>query len=357
MRLTLGDIRNNTRVPQKIGVCPSDSRIPSYVNSAQQMLIPRGKWWGTYGKFRMCASNGCITLPSCMATIESAAVCHRPVSVRDQWFEFMENGAGTGNECSMWNEARSLGRFATFSDINGTDKSIKLVCDVAADVGALVTVTGWDQNGNWVRTQQNGVWTDGQVFALAQGAGVISITGWTRIKDLLFPSQYMNGQSWLYEHNATANTDRLIGHYQYNDTRPSFARYFFSGVYYATQDPTICACSQNGEVTPQSNVKCTAGTQTTVEVMAKLDVVPVVKDTDYLILTCIPAIEAMVEGLVNAEKESDHFKRIQIRGAARADAVSFLNEELDHYLGSGRKIGIQMVGSSVGELDPVCNFV
>lgn len=352
-RVTLGDAKDPTqcRIAQSIGACPTDDRFLAILNEGIQRLITKGHWWGTVARYKFCANDGCITLPRQVATIEAVAVCGHPVQVRDFWYEFLENGYGTRNPpnpagtvsagcCGQggcgFNEAIMRGRFPTFADLKGVNKQLRFVCDLPTDVGKQVLALGYDENKNWIRTLQGGVYKDGELISLAQSPGTNSTKLFTVLTDLQFPSN-RDGQVWLYEYNTSDATQRLIGKYEYDETRPSYARYYFPGI-----RPTV------------TNGACT---QTFVELIGKLDFVPVKNDTDYLSIANLPALKEICMAINSAEHEPDATKKAAIITAGLVSAVRELDSEADHFLGSGRKMGMNIIGSSVGSLDPVQNFI
>lgn len=352
MRFTFADVQNS-RIPAVLGVGPNDPRLLQWTNEGTQRLLFSGKWWGTVSRFNICATSGCITLPKPIATIEAVNLNGRPTPVRDFWYEFLANGAGTrqsqvssgtstsgsccGSGCCGMNEAIQRGNFPVFTDIKGTTSKANFICDLAADIGNQVLVLGYDQNGNWIRTVQNGVYADGEVLTLAQNPGVISQNFFQIITGIQFLNQ-MNGQSWLYGYD-TANNNLLtmLGHYQYDETNPSYRRYFFPSIF-----------------SSQSSSGCT---QTKVEVAGKLDYYPIKNPTDYLIIGNIPALKEMLSALKKAENEPDSVKANQIIATGMDTAIQVLDAELDHQLGSGRTIGMTIEGSSVGSNEPVLNFL
>jgi hypothetical protein len=99
-RLTLTDI-NNSRIPASVGECAGSTRFLAWLNEAQQRLLTKGIWWGTYGKYRMAAYGGVITMPPQLATIESVALNHVPIPIHDLWYEFLDNGFGTRSPCTV----------------------------------------------------------------------------------------------------------------------------------------------------------------------------------------------------------------------------------------------------------------
>ncbi len=338
MRITLIDVKNS-RIPAALGICATDARLIAWLNEAVERLLYEGKYFGTYAKFRICSTDNCITLPRQIATIEVAAVCGRWIPVHDLWFEFLESGAGTRGgqgQCGL-NEADYRGAFPTFSDLIGTNKKLRWLCDVSDDIGKEALFLGYDQNGNWIRTVQNGALADGEVIAASQSPGTLSSNFFSSVTDIQFPSD-MAGQHWLYEYNNDTTVLRLIGHYQYDETRPSYARYFI---------PSLASCGQT-----VSDGTCNSRM---VEIIGKLAFIPVQVDTDYVIFGNIPALKEMMVALKYAENEMDSLRKNAIVASGLAVAKSILDKELSHYLGDGREVGITMMGSSVGHIDPVYN--
>ena len=92
MRLTLASAK--TTVARALGMCTTDSRLIPLINEATERLLYKGKWKGTYGVYRFCTTQGCITLPRQLETVEKWALCDQPGIVRNDWYEFIEGGYG-----------------------------------------------------------------------------------------------------------------------------------------------------------------------------------------------------------------------------------------------------------------------
>lgn len=208
MRNTLQNLMDS-RVPYNLGICPTDPRLVQWSNEGIQRLLWLGKYWGTTSIFDICTTNGCITVPREIATVEAVNVCGQPVPVRDFWYQFLANGPGSWEDyCSTWNNGTqwfgcanggliSKGNRPTFGEIGLTPSQISFACDVSTDIGKKVLVLGYDLNNNWVRTIQNGSYADGEMIALAQAGGTKSVTFFSNVTDIQFQVP-MDGQSWLY---------------------------------------------------------------------------------------------------------------------------------------------------------------
>jgi hypothetical protein len=354
-RVTLGDAKNS-RLPSQIGACPTDPRFLDLLNEATQRFVFAGLWYGTVQKWRFCATDGCVALPSQFATLEAVAVCGQPIALRDQFYEFLDNGfgirgqtivspttgttspccGGVSGVCGV-QEALYRGNYPVFSDIVPGGKQLQLVCDKLSDVGKPVLCLGYDDNNNWIRTVQNGVVQDGEVVSLSQAPGTNSVNNFSVVTDLQPPSN-LDGQWWLYEFTVSGATQRLIGQYQYFDVRPSFARYFFPAI--IPQVSTTGTCSQ-----------------ILVEALVKLEFIPVKNDTDYLIIGNLPALKELMMALSKAEDEPDPLRKVQIVAAGMTIGKQILDQQLDHYLGTGRKMGMNIIGSSIGDVHPVATLL
>jgi hypothetical protein len=321
------------------------------LNTAQRRLLKRGKYWGTFSRYRLCVTEGCITLPPQIAALESIAVCGRPIRLHDQWFEFLENGLGT-QQCTTTNgegscgagsccagDAKYRGRYPTFADVTGVDKKLLLICDLVADVGVDVLVMGYDANNNWIRTVQGGVMSDGEVITLAQSPGTVSSNIFSIITDIQLPVR--DGQCWLYSlaspYDAATSDKVMLGNYQYFETRPSYARYYIGGILSGSNGDDGCSL-------------------TTVDVMAKHDFIPVVRDNDYLVIGNLDALEFMIQAL---EKYRNAVSQGQVGEAIAFEKLAEmeLDKELDHYRGSGVVTGITVSGSDIGMAEPVPNYI
>ena len=94
MKLTLGQVKQS-RIPDFLGFDPQDTRLVQIVNEAHQRLMMQGLFWGTYQTYQICVSSeGCLTWPRQVASIEALAVNDQPITLRNNWFEYLQTGFG-----------------------------------------------------------------------------------------------------------------------------------------------------------------------------------------------------------------------------------------------------------------------
>lgn len=347
MKLTLRDIKAS-RIPSALGICATDARLIAWLNEAVQRLRTKALWIGTYGRFRLCLSDGCVTLPPQLATIERIATCGQVLRTHDMFFEFLDNGFGPrnancsgtgsgGNSCASgagggMAEANLRGWFPSFGDIRGTQKKLRFACDLASDVGKTVLALGYDDNGNWIRTEQSGVISDGELIMLAQAPGSDSTNFFSSLTGVQFPDE-RDGQVWLWERDTVASTSRLIGTYQYFETNPSYSRYYLPSV--CTQQTSEGSCSL-----------------TTVEIIGRLEYIPVKNDTDYVMFGNVPALKNMMVAVKQYEEavSTDDLNRA---AAFEKLALRELDDEISASLGEGREVGMNVKGANIGWNNPV----
>jgi len=342
MKVTYSDLQNS-RIPAVIGACIDDPRLLAITNECLERLMYEGHWHNTTQRVRFCATDGCITQPPQVATIERVAVCGQPIPIRTIWFEWMEGGSGlrgqrnnssppsepcgsNGFSCGP-NEAIFRGYFPTFADINPTNKNkkVNLTCDLASDVGKAVLLLGYNSEGIWIRTEQDGVISDGEVVLLAQGAGTTSNNFFSVLTDVQF-NEDRDSIVWAYEFNTDTSLRRMIGTFQAFETRPNYARYFFPGI------------------KSRSNIDESGCAQVLVDAVVKLNFWPVRSPNDYLCVPCLPAIKELAQGVNSAEHEPDSVKKVQIIATAMASAKSVLNAQLQHFTGDGIVPSMTVIG-------------
>ena len=312
MRLTLGDIR--PVIAKMLSMASTDSRVVDYINEAQQRLLYKGKWQSTYARYAVANSNGTITWPRQLETIETVAIDGVPSVVRNEWFEFLESGPGLADSTGADNLTLiDRATACVFSDIDtDNDKKLRLYFN-SADDGKTITFQGYDNEGLWVRTTDGGSRIDGEKITLASDNADTSVTGFTHYVDSTTKFSVVSAiqkdvtayNMYLYEIEATGTvTKRLIGEYDPTETRPVYRRSLIAGL-------------------PDESTQ-------TVTVVGKLRFIPAVNDTDWLIINYEAALKEMVLSIRKAENNL-----VQEAAAYETRAVELMQEQLMHYLGDG----------------------
>ena len=320
MKVTLGTAK--TRIAKHLNLCATDARTTEYINEAQRRLIESGKWKGTYGKFTICATDGCIAWPRQIEAIESVAVSENVGTVRNGWFEFVESGYGLlDNKDNIGYQLLDRGESPTHKDMSGVGKQVRVYAFLDADAGKTVTIQGYDDNNNWVRTLKSGsgssaVYQDGEVVTLVNGY-VDTTTAFNSVAGVL--KDVTQGNVQLYELVDSTPTLVDIATYEPDETLPSYRRSLI---------PSLGGASG-----------CADGTDTkvSVTVIAKLRFIDAANDTDVLMVSDLYAIKNMATA-IKLEENRDFGAATEYRNLA----IDSLQNQLANHMGDGAVPVLQM---------------
>lgn len=328
-RLRLLDYRLS-RGPRLIGACQQDiGRCAEVANSAERRLVLAKEageegWFGTWAEiaFNVSRSAPYLTTPREVARVEALNVCERPVMVQNQFAEYLQYGNGRLPKTFMSQlcnnrirQAFTRNSVPTFTDLSNPPQFIRIFTTDPADIGAQrrILLQGTDNSGNTIYSQDGLVQVTGQWVTFASPYAVApmqfnSITG--------IQKDITNGQIQVFQVDPNTGTQTLLLTMEPGETTASYRRYYLDNL------PRNC-CAGTG----------TADT-VTITAIAKLDMIPVVVDTDYFI---IQNLEALIEECQAVRySEMDSAQAAQLEAKCHARAIGHLNGELAHYLGKNR---------------------
>lgn len=332
MKVTLAQFKSSDAA-QAVGIPTCDDRWLPLVNQSIQRLVMSGEtWWNLTYKYRISITEGLLTWPREIATIQTIASCGYSMPIRSEWFEFVSGGYGLRdrdaycdtnnlpNPCRWDWQTFDRGMSPLFSDVvpTGNAKSIKLYSTVPESGTDYVWIFGTNAEGEPLRTNTVGdEWVEG-VRALVPVNPMIPATFNDTVATITgVVKPVTNGTIHLYEYDTFTTTQRKIATYQADETVPSYRRSFIGGL--CQDHPTV------------------------VTVMAKREFQPAVNDEDILLLGSIPAIKMMMLAVRKLDQgifaESEVYEK---------KAFEILDREAQHYLGSGVQEPLQIFGASWG---------
>jgi len=332
-RTRVFDLRLDGRLGNAVGICQSDVKgYCSFINAAQRRLLyckeSSGEGWnGTWAEmlFTVTRAVPFLTTPREVARLEYVDVCNRPVSVQNSFFEYLRFGNGhlpkffCQQHRSCFNaQVLSRNNVPTFTDLTSPPQYIRIYPTDAADVSKAVIVQGTDSNNNVIYST----------------LGLNKITGTTVYLDSPFVTVALTGSSSPLPFNSisgiqkdatvgpvrftqvdpTTGNELLLHTMEPSETTAYYRRYFFNDL------PINCCFDPN-----------TGVTNVTVQAIVKLDLIPVVSDSDYLL---IPNMEAIIE-----EAQAVRYSTIDSAQAKQNEvikhrsAVRFLQGEIGHFQG------------------------
>ncbi len=310
-RLRLTDVRS--AIARVMNVCSTDSRVRDLANEAHRRLVAKGKWVGTVQRYRICTgTSACLTWPRQIETIEAYQICNTPGTVRNQWYEYVGHGPGLLDEDDNWfHQLVDRGTAVAFDDIIGTTKRIRVVSDVGESATARILLQGYDENANWIRTQDAGSWIDGEYVTISTG-GNNSTKKFTSLTGVIKPTT--NGPVRLYEYDDTTGTfSKALAYYENDETVPIYRRSMIPGL------NNLSGC--DGDSTCDN---------TKVTIIAKLRHIDVVNDNDFFLLGSISALKLMVMSILKEERNL-----IEEAIVYESRAIKELQDELSSFEGDG----------------------
>ena len=324
-----------------VGVCAND--IPgnaAVVNQAQEELMydplaPDEGWWGGWVKMvftvQSTAGSSFLTTPWDIARVILMDVCKTPIQIRNSFYEYLEFGIGEmpkgcNPQRCLPNTTQAFERdsVVTLADFPATPSYLRAYPSNAGDLGKRIVFQGNDQNGLPVLGMDSDTTeaSFGETVFLAAPFSRSNNTFTGPLTGILKDPTL--GQVQVFAVDPTTGASSLLTTLQPNETTAQYRRYFINGL------PCNC-CS-----TPGGLVQVTA--------QCKLEYVPVVNPSDYLIIPNIPALKAQVQSIRYSRMDSKEAGALEAKHHARA--VALLNGQLDHYLGKTRTaIAVPLFGS------------
>jgi hypothetical protein len=395
IRRTFGSVKEQLARVTQNGMCAIDPQLLARVNEAQERLLNKGLYAGTYARYSVCVYGGCITLPREFESILGYTFGYKPCKVYNQWYEFMENGPGI-NPAGDWMRLIDRGYTTVFRPIEA-QKYIRVYTDLAEDATSTILFRGSDTYNNRIQTQENGAYIDGERLNLSAGSGNSSVlvSGFTGDGDGVYAwytttnskPAYKNLNGWILN-NDGANWQFLDASATQIDLSAGNSSYPWQTTYGTTLtltelprttvnafrdidainktatkgwvrvyavDPTTgaencIAILAPDETLPHYHRYAIPGFQnedgTTVTVLAKRKFIPIVSDDDDMIITNLGALKMM---LIAIEKEENN--NLDDAMKYEAKAVDLLEEELKETQGSNiARPNIQMEAFAMGEI-------
>lgn len=330
-RLTLGQCAQS-RLAEVIGACSQDlPMIANAVNAAQERLVFASEagdegWYGSYAEmaFNVLQSDPYIALGRYGGRLMWVDICTRPVEINNQFSEYLMFGAGRQfpSRCGVASrgcgnaQVYARGVFPTFRDMTA-GHFIRVRAESALDMAGdkRVLIQGKDTNDTTITS------LDGSVLVQGIYLNVVSpfVDTPFNLNSLSgIQKDPTNGPIQFWDVNPATAVETLILTMDPGEMVAGYPRYYLQGL------PLSCC--------PVTVV----GGQPTVQVMAlvKLNLVPVVVASDYLLIQCLEAVIAECQSLRYSTIDMPSSK--QMAAAAHKDAIRLLNGELTHYYGTDK---------------------
>ncbi len=316
--------------PEHVGMCGGDlNSVAGFVNMLQARLIYCREagdtgWYGGWAEmaFTVRRDDPYVTTPREVARIERLAVCRRPIPIQNQFYEFLDFSVGPQhlgqrcgvNGCPQWLQVYERNDAVTFVELNPVGKTVRAVYTNSDDIGKRVFLQGIDSNDTKIYSADGLNEVDG-IYLVLDTPFVQAPFGITRLTGI--QKDITLGPVKFYEVDLSTGDTTLILTMEPSETVASYRRYFFGGL------PRNCCADPNN---PTTHVLVTA--------IVKLDLIPVVVDTDYLYIQNVPALDE--EGKSYRHSGMDNSEAKQLSLAEHTQAIRYLQGQLVHREGKDR---------------------
>lgn len=332
-RLTLAEAK--PPVARALKKCSTDSDVVSFLNEAEARLLNRpGEPVGSTMRYRFCTDDQCIALPRQIRTVLKGAWCHTPARVLPEWYDFDPNGWGQlDGDIFIGESVVDRGTDCKFNNFTYgmTDRKIKITTDVAEDVGTYLWLFGFDENGQWISTQIDGTWYEGERYDLGSGVAGYTTNYFTEL--VRTKKDETKGIIRGYEYDTTTpEVSKALFRYEPSETSPIYRKIMLP---YADN---YCTCSSDSDVTTRP-----------ITLFVKLQHIPVKVDNDAFVIGNLAALKLMCMA-IQAEEE----QRYEDAGKLEAKAQWEIDGELAAYIGAGTEMAVTFdLGFGGGAVDNV----
>jgi len=317
-RLTLADVTGP--VAQTLNLNQSGAKVTYYINRADEELLNMGRWVGTTIKYRICANQGFITWPWEIETIEAMRINGAPITLQNQWYQFLDYGGGCWGEGIAGGWGNGYAPYArgtaidereaiSFADVCGlgNPKKLKVYGSAQEATNSRILLQFYDAQGNYVRTNDSlEGWVDGEfvnINSTTPQTTIHTVTSWVGVQKPL-----TNGNVRITELDTVTGLERPLANYQPSETNPSYRRSLVPG---------WCGIA--------SIPRCAS-----VEVIASQRHVPALKPRDYVSMTSVAAYVYKCKAIFLHENNN-----IEEGTAFDQKAFAVLDQQLSKWTGAG----------------------
>lgn len=288
MLLTLGEAKADRGIRAIIGVSPTSQDFADYCNAAARKALRRGDWPGTVVPIHVCVKRGCVVWPRYVAHVRKLNLCGQPVSIRNQWYEYL---SGRDRECwwgwigSCWGDygMNAKGYSPVHTDIFGDGRTVRAYHQLASDLGKTITIFGLDNNNQPLRRNNgDGTWSDG--ITLRFQLPYVETAQYVRAIHRIVKDE-TQGNITLFAYDSVNLVLEDLAVYEPSETNPEYEKYQLSipGCVASTTGTTDCSTSRS------------------VVALVKLKFIPAKVDTDLVYIQNPEALKLFIQSIKSGE--------------------------------------------------------
>jgi hypothetical protein len=332
-----------------MGICQADPKVATWANMAIERLLidpmaPEEGWWGGKIDLHLTASiadrSAYVTVPREIGRLVGVAVCNQPVPIRNGFYEYLQFGAGLkpstcqGGSCDSLLQAFERDNIVTLAPMLPTPQQIRVYPTDTRDTGRRVLIQGKDQNKKVVLSTDavTGGPSAGEYLQLAFPFSTSLNTFSPPLFGLQKDETY--GPLEFFQVDPVTGVETPLTTMDPGEGVASYRRYLINGI------PTHNLCCAS----PAKPLQLKA--------QGRLDFIPVINETDYLTIPCVPALLEEAQSLRYSRMDSATAAQQAI--VHHAAALRLLNGQLDAYAGkTSVAVRVSLFGSAPLRPQPV----
>lgn len=298
------------------GICRDDPRVVTRVNESISRLITQGDWVNSVVNVKYFTYGDYIALPYDVEKVLGATIDCSPVSIFSPIYEFVENGPGNCRNLVYSNLVDMGDGFPTFFDPpQGTctvpaETLLMAFSKSADDVDTTLTVHGYDYRRTKIYEDIIvNHWVGGVEGAITNISAVNKGTLHFLDIDHIVKSITDNYVS-LYAWDPVTNNMYALSKFHMDETAPSYRRYRISAAYRPSTVPVTTDTECCGQM---------------VYIRAKKRYLPVLRETDVLLIQNLSALKLMCQAIT---KENNY--EVVVAASLEKKAIETLDKQLSN---------------------------
>lgn len=299
-------------------------------------MAPDEGWWGGWVTLNLSAfsvnGSAYVTTPREIARLIVMDVCKHPIRIRNGFYEYLQFGAGLqpkgckSGSCGQTFQAYERNSVVTFTDLLPTPQKIRVYPTDTRDIGFRVLINGKDQNGQVVLSTDANTGTSipGEYLAVAFPFADSLNQFSTPLLGIQKDQTY--GPLQFFQVDPTTGVEMPLSTMDPNEASAGYRRYMISGI-------------------PSLNPCCSPANPLQISAQGRLDFIPVIAETDYLTIQCVPALVEESLSIRYSRMDSANSAKQSVEHHARA--LALLNGQLDTFQGkTNTAVSMPIFGSN-----------
>ena len=220
-----------SRVAGEAGLNRNDDRLKDIFNTVSEMLFSEGQMPWNYAIVNLSVFDDRVVLPPYFDSVAGVAHDFQPILLANRWYEFSHSGPGPqlAEACHKWANTLIDRGFSPIArqPAEGTAFPLRVRTQVDEAVGGVLPtmlILGFDENGDWVRSLEDGVWADGVKIELdASAEHTQTAISFSRVHSIVKP--ITRGKLTLSWYDSTLDVELAAGELLHDTEVSSFRVY------------------------------------------------------------------------------------------------------------------------------------